>query len=381
MALNAPIRLRVLPALLPVDGREIELQAGETHIQYRYAARSPFAETEWVDLAAYEQFPPGPSVELRRFNDFIQWRSQIEGSEWVNLIGIDELKGEQGDPGVTPSFTVGSVTTGVPGTPAEVLISGDETSVVLDFTIPAGAEGDPGEGIPDGGTTGQILTKSDAGVEWGDLAGAQLTVNELAGNGTVGPYPFSSPVPNGAVSFVFLSGVNQSVNAYGIGNEGIVFAEPVADGIEVQVVSLGTSEIEIGVPAPDTIDETSIKLSAAAAIRNKIGALGSDDQVTSGSNANGEWTRYPDGTQECWVRGLPATTSTSMGSFFRGAVEWTFPMPFVDSQAFVNSVADGAFRFWGGNVTAVTTTDCVLRTMSDQNLATTVAGYAIGRWK
>lgn len=45
--------------------------------------------------------------------------------------------------------------------------------------------------------------------------------------------------------------------------------------------------------------------------------------IERGSNANGEYTRYADGTQECWVRG-----STGVDGF----KTFTFPAPFVNSN-------------------------------------------------
>ena len=76
--------------------------------------------------------------------------------------------------GSTVSVNVGKTTTGEPGTNASVTNSGDETNVVLNFTIPrgdtgpqgpqgkqgpAGAPGPAGPGVASGGTTGQVLAK------------------------------------------------------------------------------------------------------------------------------------------------------------------------------------------------------------------------------
>lgn len=52
----------------------------------------------------------------------------------------------RGDDGLTPVFTVGSVTTGEPGTAAEVLITGTAPNFVLEITIP---RGNPGQGDGD----------------------------------------------------------------------------------------------------------------------------------------------------------------------------------------------------------------------------------------
>ena len=86
--------------------------------------------------------------------------------------------------GSTVSVNVGETTTGEPGTNASVTNSGDETNVVLNFTIPrgnpgptgkqgpAGAPGPAGPGVAPGGTTGQVLAKksnTNYDTEWIDF--------------------------------------------------------------------------------------------------------------------------------------------------------------------------------------------------------------------
>ena len=136
----------------------------------------------------------------------------------VNEDGTMTASGGGGG-GSTVSVTVGSTETTAAGTDAEVTNSGDTTNVVLNFKIPkgekgdtgaqgiqgpqgpagqkgeqgdpgpqgtAGAKGDPGaqgpagEGVPTGGTAGQVLTKVDGtnyNTQWSTLtipSGAQL---------------------------------------------------------------------------------------------------------------------------------------------------------------------------------------------------------------
>ena len=87
-------------------------------------------------------------------------------TEWINPTS-----------GGTVSVNVGETTTGEPGTNASVTNSGDETNVVLNFTIPrgktgpqgpqgepgangkTGPQGPAGPGVATGGTTGQVLAK------------------------------------------------------------------------------------------------------------------------------------------------------------------------------------------------------------------------------
>ena len=106
--------------------------------------------------------------------------------EKVWMQGPPGPQGQQGEPGAAATVTVGTVTTGEPGTDAIVTNSGTESAAVLNFTIPRGAtgaagapgpqgpKGDTGEtgpagaGVPDGGTVGQLLSKTETGTAWID---------------------------------------------------------------------------------------------------------------------------------------------------------------------------------------------------------------------
>ena len=88
--------------------------------------------------------------------------------EKVWMQGPPGPQGQQGEPGAAATVTVGTVTTGEPGTDAIVTNSGTESAAVLDFTIPRGETGTAGAGIPDGGTVGQLLGKTESGTAWID---------------------------------------------------------------------------------------------------------------------------------------------------------------------------------------------------------------------
>ena len=111
---------------------------------------------------------------------------EIAMPEKVWMQGPPGPQGQQGEPGAAATVTVGTVTTGEPGTDAIVTNSGTESAAVLNFTIPRGAtgaagapgpqgpKGDTGEtgpagaGVPDGGTVGQLLGKTESGTAWID---------------------------------------------------------------------------------------------------------------------------------------------------------------------------------------------------------------------
>lgn len=82
--------------------------------------------------------------------------------------------GAQGAPGPANSLTIGTVSTLEAGEQATVQITGDAPNQVLNFGIPKGAQGAtgsngangsdgaPGQGVPTGGTEGQVLVKNSA---------------------------------------------------------------------------------------------------------------------------------------------------------------------------------------------------------------------------
>ena len=55
-------------------------------------------------------------------------------------------RGEKGADGVTPTFTIGTITTGAAGSTATVTITGTAPNYVLNFTIPKGDAGEAGSG-------------------------------------------------------------------------------------------------------------------------------------------------------------------------------------------------------------------------------------------
>ena len=59
-------------------------------------------------------------------------------------VGETGPAGPAGEDGLTPTLTIGTVTTGAPGTDAEATITGTAPNFVLNLTIPQGEPGTPG---------------------------------------------------------------------------------------------------------------------------------------------------------------------------------------------------------------------------------------------
>lgn len=63
---------------------------------------------------------------------------------------------------------VGTTTTGEPGSDAAVEIQKTGTKYTANFTIPRGENGQKGEGVPNGGSEGQVIIKADDNTSWVD---------------------------------------------------------------------------------------------------------------------------------------------------------------------------------------------------------------------
>lgn len=102
---------------------------------------------------------------------------QVSGGVVLNFTIPRGNPGEKGADGKTPVVSVSGTDTGEPGTPAIVESSSTAEGIALRFTIPRGADGSdgtPGVGVPAGGTAGQVLAKvdgTDYNTQWVDQTG------------------------------------------------------------------------------------------------------------------------------------------------------------------------------------------------------------------
>lgn len=98
--------------------------------------------------------------------------------------------GDAGAPGQAATISVGSTTTGAPGTNASVTNTGTSSAAVLNFTIPKGDKGDKG----DTGSAGSAATISVGTVTTG-AEGSDATVTN---SGTSSAAVFDFTIPRGA---------------------------------------------------------------------------------------------------------------------------------------------------------------------------------------
>ena len=95
------------------------------------AAAANAAGITSVQASIADNEPGTPSVDAALLNKVLS-------------LVFHHLKGEKGDTGATPNITVGIVTTGEPGTPVVVTMTGTAAAPVLNITIPQGAKGEQG---------------------------------------------------------------------------------------------------------------------------------------------------------------------------------------------------------------------------------------------
>ena len=89
--------------------------------------------------------------------------------------GDTGAKGEKGADGVTPTLSIGTVTTGAAGSSASVTIGGTAPSYVLNFTIPKGDKGDKG----DIGASGSDSSSGGGEAEWTLVTRYTHTTNKV----------------------------------------------------------------------------------------------------------------------------------------------------------------------------------------------------------
>ncbi len=112
----------------------------------------------------------GREIELQTSSTHIQWRYKGD-ILWKNLIAIEKLRGPKGDKG-TDGEKGERGERGVAGYPGSQGPRGPQG-----YVGPAGPQGDPGAagvGVPVGGTAGQVLSKidgTDYNTQWVDQTG------------------------------------------------------------------------------------------------------------------------------------------------------------------------------------------------------------------
>jgi len=109
------------------------------------------------------------------------------------------------------------------------------------------------------------------------------------------------------------------------------------------------------------------------------------DVVESGSNANGTYIKFSDGTMICtgtFVDTLAVNNAT--GALWFAYKAWTFPVAFNAVPTYVDASFAGSTVLIGAGSSSISTTSMtyhVLATASQASIAVTSRCIAVGRWK
>jgi hypothetical protein len=102
--------------------------------------------------------------------------------------------------------------------------------------------------------------------------------------------------------------------------------------------------------------------------------------IERGSNANGSYVRFADGTQICWTTGVSQPVDSAIGSLYRTATSdsWTFPAAF--SEAPTGICQPRSVSRWGG-VSASNSAMAYLQIAATSSTSGILSNLvAIGRW-
>ncbi|MCM2472164.1 hypothetical protein HGO38_01565 [Rhizobium sp. CG5] len=108
--------------------------------------------------------------------------------------------------------------------------------------------------------------------------------------------------------------------------------------------------------------------------------------VERGSNSNGEYARFADGTQICTSPAFTGDISLSSGSVYRassasdGFAQWTFPAPFVGSPSVSPSGQNNSASHWI-SVRTISATQAALNMWAPaSSTSRNASAIAVGRW-
>jgi hypothetical protein len=180
--------------------------ADATKEWFNYSHRNSTQNDGGVTPSYIESYVSGDQIKIQ----VLRVGTDVDVQESQARFSIVKLDGVQGPTGPTgpagadgaaATIAVGTITTGAPGSSVIITNSGTANNAVFDFTIPrgdtgadgvdgatgpagpAGADGADGQGVPTGGSTGQVLAKidgTDFNTEWVDQSGGSPSYRGFA---------------------------------------------------------------------------------------------------------------------------------------------------------------------------------------------------------
>lgn len=108
--------------------------------------------------------------------------------------------------------------------------------------------------------------------------------------------------------------------------------------------------------------------------------------IQRGSNSNGEFVRYADGTQLCWAEMITSSQLFAADAQLQIAAQWTFPASFIASPQYIDIVPTGVssgyfnVRIVGPSASGAGDIYMINTSSASQNSGTRMRCFAIGRW-
>lgn len=328
------------------------------------------------DLDQLDDAPEGFSVFVGDIGDgraALYWKLSDDTADWSEPAYWTGGKGDAGGPGPYTEISVGSVTTVPHGTPATIVptvVAPGE--VELDFEIPAGKDGNDGTGTGDmvgpgsaedghavvfDGSTGKLVKSlgkaplavdasnagdinaqtafrtniaaqrisralNTAGTDWNDIVQpgwhGWLLGTSNANAPMAGQYYYAL-----VIGYIDAQNLIQLAFPYRVSGGGAFWW---------RVRAAGTWGAWYR-----SYDASNILGTVSQAGGVPTGAI-----IERGSNANGEYVRFADGTQICTHRATNnvAISTAALGGFRSGGQGWTYPAAFAVAPKCVSNVAE-----------------------------------------
>lgn len=112
--------------------------------------------------------------------------------------------------------------------------------------------------------------------------------------------------------------------------------------------------------------------------------VGSAPVVESGSNTDGEWVRWADGTQHCSLfNTISVGTPNAYKTLYLGSFTWNYPLPFKSLSSVNSFIALGNQAGWT-SLDSASLSNAVFYVLDPGNLApisSNVYRFATGRWE
>lgn len=152
-----------------------------------------------------------------------------------------------------------------------------------------------------------------------------------------------------------------------------------SDVIE-QIIKMPTSNVPIDIYGNSVAIGGAVTKENAFEVFNNM-YLGDRKIIDSGSNANGNWIRYADGTQICWnnkyVGGIPFTVGAL---YYSENLSYSFPIAFVSTPSIDVSAHHNGMAGIGTVDCSTSVWSCYVTSFNATTRHTTVRMMAVGRW-